>query len=817
MHQSLRTKIIYASAIVATALSIILGSILYFTQVKPVEERVEQALVQDMQFFIDSKIDLKVQSGIIGSTVIALQPETRELLRGGRDQLSPTFSSMRDDFAAITNFRGIFSEIVDTRSQSLLRSWNLNGQVIDRSSDPLVQEVLRTQQAAGYLGFSDRGVVITSATPVMDEGNLLGLATMVQGVGSISRDFSNEVGGAWVMLVDRNYVQNYAGSLQPIEHLKPISQRYVLANNTWFSEEVIDLTQRVFQQVDGDQVKVYLAQGQVVVDLPAYDERGEVLGRQIFMQDETVFTQPLIEARNQAWLTLASVIIGILILALILIVMINRMVITPLDCLSKTMLDIEKTGDFSTRAKVKSQDEVGQTANAINQHLDHVSKAIKQANLSIGSLAKGQLDQRIEGHFVGDLLELQQGVNKSIGNVSDMIGEIDKAMQAVNAGEFNIQMNAQAEGAFAQILDNTTDAMKRLNGIISSINDTLTQVSEGEFKQRIELDAPGQLAVLKRAVNSSVDTLDRIIEQISQVMKAQSEGDLTQRVQIECQGELLILKQAINDNADHLNDVIQNVMTVSHTVLSAATEVSSGSASLSDSVQQQAASVEQTSATMTEMSSAIKNNADNALNVDKLEHQLQDNSKVAARVMHETIEAMGAIQASSHKIVDIVTLIDGIAFQTNLLALNAAVEAARAGDHGRGFAVVAGEVRALAQKSAEAAKEIKTLIDESVERINQGTQLATESEETIKKMNDSITDVTRMITDIANSSAEQSRGVNEINQAVGLIDQVTQQNAALVEQTSAAAESLKDQANQLAHAMAFFKTQAVSRGLPKPK
>jgi methyl-accepting chemotaxis protein len=230
--------------------------------------------------------------------------------------------------------------------------------------------------------------------------------------------------------------------------------------------------------------------------------------------------------------------------------------------------------------------------------------------------------------------------------------------------------------------------------------------------------------------------------------------------------------------------------------------------SLSDSVQQQAASMEETSATMTEMNSAIEANANNAVNVDKLEHELQKNSVNAGQVMKQTINAMGEIQESSKRIEEIVTLIDSIAFQTNLLALNAAVEAARAGEHGRGFAVVAGEVRALAQKSADAAREINQLIGDSISVINRGTELASESEAVLTQMNTSIDNVTQMIGDIANSSSEQSRGVNEVNQALHLIDEVTQNNAALVEETSAAAQSMQDQADELEKQMQFFKTKS---------
>jgi len=185
---------------------------------------------------------------------------------------------------------------------------------------------------------------------------------------------------------------------------------------------------------------------------------------------------------------------------------------------------------------------------------------------------------------------------------------------------------------------------------------------------------------------------------------------------------------------------------------------------------------------------------------------VQTKTQQGAGVMQQTIASMNAIQQSSHKIADIVSLIDGIAFQTNLLALNAAVEAARAGDHGRGFAVVAGEVRALAQKSAEAAKDIKHLIDESVGRINEGTELASQSGEMLNGIHGAIEEVVTMIEQIAQASQEQAQGVGQVHQAITNIDQVTQQNAALVEETTASTESLTQEADNLRQNMAFFQT-----------
>jgi len=265
------------------------------------------------------------------------------------------------------------------------------------------------------------------------------------------------------------------------------------------------------------------------------------------------------------------------------------------------------------------------------------------------------------------------------------------------------------------------------------------------------------------------------------------------------------LYSALNEMSSKLVDVVSSVSDAAEVVSSASLEVAQGASELSRRVQEQAASLEEASSAMEQMNTAVQNNTQNAQDASKLARDVVEKADKGTQVMEQTIKAMAEIQESSYKISDIVSLIDGIAFQTNLLALNAAVEAARAGEHGRGFAVVAGEVRALAQKSADAAKDIKKLISESVSRIDQGSRLASDSGEVLSEINGAVQTVTKMIEDIAQASKEQAQGVGQIHTAISSIDQITQQNAALVEETSAASEAMSEQSNTLARDMTFFK------------
>ncbi|MFO6420839.1 methyl-accepting chemotaxis protein [Hylemonella sp. W303a] len=282
-------------------------------------------------------------------------------------------------------------------------------------------------------------------------------------------------------------------------------------------------------------------------------------------------------------------------------------------------------------------------------------------------------------------------------------------------------------------------------------------------------------------------------------------GDLSSRVVVEGKDETAQLLRSLAHMQENLSRVVSTVRVGSESVATASAEIAQGNQDLSARTETQASSLEETAASMEELSSTVTQNADNARQANQLAQSASSVAVEGGEVVSQVIETMRGISDASKKIADIISVIDGIAFQTNILALNAAVEAARAGEQGRGFAVVAGEVRNLAQRSAEAAKEIKTLITDSVHRVEAGTTLVDQAGNKMSEIVQGIKRVTDLVGDISAASTEQSQGVAQVGEAVQQMDQVTQQNAALVEQMAAAANSLKGQAHELVQAVAVFK------------
>ncbi|MBV8634477.1 MAG: HAMP domain-containing protein, partial [Burkholderiaceae bacterium] len=317
-------------------------------------------------------------------------------------------------------------------------------------------------------------------------------------------------------------------------------------------------------------------------------------------------------------------------------------------------------------------------------------------------------------------------------------------------------------------------------------------------------------AWLVRAISGPIDQAVTVAQKVAL-------GDLTQRITVESSDETGKLLQALKDMNDSLVRIVGEVRTGTETISTASSEIATGNLDLSQRTESQASSLEETASTMEELTSTVKQNAENARQANQLVVSASEHAIRGGTVVGNVVGTMGSIKESSRKIVDIIGVIDGIAFQTNILALNAAVEAARAGEQGRGFAVVAAEVRNLAQRSAAAAKEIKALIDDSVEKVEAGSKQVDDAGATMNEIVTSVQRVADIMSEISAASQEQSSGIEQVNLAITQMDEVTQQNAALVEQAAAAAQSMQDQAGNLSMVVSVFKVDGGSaqRALPE--
>ncbi|MDD4910778.1 MAG: methyl-accepting chemotaxis protein [Sideroxydans sp.] len=368
-------------------------------------------------------------------------------------------------------------------------------------------------------------------------------------------------------------------------------------------------------------------------------------------------------------------------------------------------------------------------------------------------------------------------------------------------------------GRVTQWTDRTTEVAveKEVSSIVES-------ASNGDFTRRIEVSGKeGFFLKLTEDMNRLLETSEEGLSEVVRVLGALSQGDLTQTISNHYNGTFGQLKDDANATVAQLTDTIGRIKEAADTINTASKEISSGNTDLSQRTEEQASSLEETAASMEELTSTVKQNAENARQANQLALGASDVAIKGGDVVGQVVHTMASISDSSKKIVDIISVIDGIAFQTNILALNAAVEAARAGEQGRGFAVVASEVRNLAQRSAAAAKEIKTLIGDSVDKVTEGTALVDKAGKTMEEIVNAVKRVTDIMGEISAASNEQSQGIEQVNTAITQMDDVTQQNAALVEQAAAAAESMEEQARELATQMSTFKLAGEGRVLAVPR
>jgi methyl-accepting chemotaxis protein len=438
----------------------------------------------------------------------------------------------------------------------------------------------------------------------------------------------------------------------------------------------------------------------------------------------------------------------------------------------------------------KQREEIDSSRAAITQHVQWLDERI--VNPDAKQLVDRMKDAR--GAFV-------ESQNKFFSTLDG--GQKDAARRILLDETRPLQM------AYIERLDALTEFQDKLTqAAIANMDASVTSL----LQITVAMLVAGVVVALVLAV-SIIRSVTRPILQAVDIAEHIANGDLTRKIVVNSRDETGQLLLAMQKMQDALSNLVNSVRHNAEGVASASAQIAQGNQDLSSRTEQQASALEETSASMEEMGSTASQNADNARQASQLAASASSVAVQGGDVVNQVVQTMRDINESSRKISDIIGVIDGIAFQTNILALNAAVEAARAGEQGRGFAVVAAEVRNLAQRSAEAAKEIKGLINASVERVEQGTALVDRAGSTMQEVVQSIQRVTDIVGEISSASQEQNAGVNQVAEAVTSMDQTTQQNAALVEESAAAASSLRGQAEQLVHAVSVFRTDSSSRAV----
>jgi methyl-accepting chemotaxis protein len=443
-----------------------------------------------------------------------------------------------------------------------------------------------------------------------------------------------------------------------------------------------------------------------------------------------------------------------------------------------------------------------------------LARTVEHANGTLRALARGELSQRLDQNQSA----LGDAVNDACEAISAIVRDATAVLRGIAEGDLSRRVTAEAPGEFAQLKAHANDTAAFLAAFTAQQYELIRRANEGDFTGRMKTAGmAGYQLEMSSGLNTLVNAVQDFLDNLAEVFGALADNDLGKRITKDYAGSLEHLKRDINRTFEQLTEVVARVKESTEAINVASKEIASGNTDLSQRTEEQASNLEQTAASMEELTGTVKQNAENARQANQLAAGASEVARRGGEVVKQVVVTMGSINESSRKIVDIISVIDGIAFQTNILALNAAVEAARAGEQGRGFAVVATEVRNLAQRSAAAAKEIKELIGNSVEKVDTGTKLVDEAGKTMEEIVTSVRRVTDIMSEITAASQEQSGGIEQVNQAITQMDQVTQQNAALVEQAAAAAESLEEQARMLAEAVSVFRVAEGARGAAVPR
>lgn len=452
-------------------------------------------------------------------------------------------------------------------------------------------------------------------------------------------------------------------------------------------------------------------------------------------------------------------------------------------------------GDMSARITNDYLGSLGYFKQIVNELAENLMDLVIDTEMIDLAIDNGELGVRVDtSKYKNDFAKIHTSTNKIVSNIELFISDVNKNLAMMQVGDFSQRIENEYTGKFKFTKDAVNNFANNVQMTLNDINESLLKIKDGDFDAQIVKNYQGTFEISRNSINELVYILGNIINEIKEILGKMSNGNLLSKIELELPGEFNSIKLNINEFIDNLTQMVEKIRTNSSEMGIASSEVNKTSQTLSTGAEQQAGSLEQTTAAVEELNGAIDENTKNANETNEIADEASQMAKQGGEAVSQTVESMQIIA-------DRISIIEDIVYQTNLLALNAAIEAARAGEHGKGFAVVAAEVRKLAKRSQVAAKEISTITKDSV-------KVSEEAGELINSLVPKIERTAVLIQNISNASNEQSKGIEQISQAMLQLDEITQTNSTSAQELSSAAEELDGQSNGLVKLMEFFKTSS---------
>jgi methyl-accepting chemotaxis protein len=789
--------------LLAAVVILAIGVVVIFQIRTALFEEAAGNLMQSKEQQINSNFKLKMETGIAALYgITSTTPQLAGLIESKDvDGVRTLVGIIPELFKVDTGFKNIRINVFDAEGNIFVRSSVASPDPEFGKSSAFragFKELIEGKRLS-YSGIdlARSGVVMSSLVAIKNtEGKLAGIIEFQSGFGSINKEFVKQ-GVQFVQVLNEESLKLYTkGAENPKIGDMPLVHPTQFADSLeWYQGLAMDRFDVKGVSIQGDKIVLR-------VDLTS--GTGKPIGyRYVGMDLDHPELQAVVEQTDVIIIDMLIIIVVMLLLLMLLLYwVLGRVVSQPLQRVEHGLLQVANTGRMNLAVSYQSDDEVGRMVTTLTQVFKEIANGVSQANQVVAAIGQGDFSKRLTGEFVGDFAELQQGVNSSAQSVSFMMDELTKVMQGLSCGLFDIKMDERVAPAFRQQVD---QAMREVSSVIADIGRVMSQMEQGYLNHRVEVDCHGDLLALKSSINNTLNALGSAFHDIEHVMVQQTTGNIESMPRIDQNGEVGMVQNTMALSMTNIASIITEVRTSLTQAVNGVMNVNRSIGDISGQMQEQAAALEQSSATAEEMQRQAQSMQGQANDVASLMQQMQTHVEATRHVMAGTIEAMQTIQQKSQQIESIVAMIDGIAFQTNLLALNAAVEAARAGEHGRGFAVVAGEVRSLAQKTADAAKDIGQLIVSTVADVDRGNEQVKQTELAVAQVEQGAQQVQERIAVMRVSAEQTATGVNELHQAISVLDSAIQENTAGVEAISHTAERISQQSNSVLTSLSFFK------------